>query len=265
MSAHLPAASQTDQPGVMMQTLTDSAVIFTRQLRPLLRSPMTLVFGVLSPLVYLGLFGPLLGTLPGAQGESSWEWFVPGILVLLAMFTCLYAGFAIFGELRSGAHERMLATPIRRTALLLGRVGTDVAVLLLQALLILGVMLPVGLRVDAWGTLLGLLLLLVLGVGLSALSYALAITVQQEYAFAPLLGAVTLPLLLLGGVLLPMDMAPDWLYVLSRVNPITHVVEAERALLAGSLTDASVPLGFACAVGLAVLALVWGARLLRHP
>ncbi|WP_393916488.1 hypothetical protein [Halostreptopolyspora alba] len=61
-----------------------------------------------------------------------------------------------------------------------------------------------------------------------------------------------------------MDLAPVWLYTLSRVNPVTHVVEAERALFAGDFTDSAVLVGTAVALAVAVVALAVGARAMRR-
>ncbi|MFC4562535.1 ABC transporter permease [Nocardiopsis mangrovi] len=111
---------------------------------------------------------------------------------------------------------------------------------------------------------LGLALLAVLGLGLGTLSYLGALAMKVEYVFAALVQTATMPLILLSGVLLPMDLAPGWLYALSRANPISHVVDAERALFVGDFTDPSVPVGLAVAVVLAAVALAVGIRAMRR-
>ena len=70
--------------------------------------------------------------------------------------------------------------------------------------------------------------------------------------------SVTLPLMLLGGVLLPMDLAPRWLHLASRVNPLTYLVEAERKLITGTVADASVVLGAPVAAAVAATGLTLG-------
>jgi ABC-2 type transport system permease protein len=248
-----------------MNTLRDTWIVYVRQMRPTLRRPVvTALYSMLQPVLYLVLFAPLLTGMPGAMGEDPWQWFVPGMLAMLSLFTTAYAGFGLLPEVRSGAHERLLATPVSRSALLLGRVLRDITVMLVQALVIVAAMLPFGLRPSPVGVLAALVLLAVLGVGLGTLSYLFALVVKVEYLFAALLQAVTMPLILLSGVLLPMDLAPGWLYALSRANPVSHVVDAERALFAGDLTDPSVAVGTAVAVVLAVVALVLGTRTMRR-
>ena len=96
----------------------------TRELRPVLHDPFSLVFGMIQPLVFLALFGPLLvGSLGGrpARRASVWQWFVPSILVMTALFGTSTAGANLLFEFQTGAHERLLVTPLSRPSLLIGR------------------------------------------------------------------------------------------------------------------------------------------------
>ncbi len=85
---------------------------------------------------------------------------------------------------------------------------------------------------------------------------------KSEAAFPSLMNAVLLPLLLLSGVLLPVtaQLAPDWLYNLARINPLTHVVDAERAAFRGDLGSTGLLTGSLVLVLMAGLALLWGTR-----
>ena len=94
----------------------------------------------------------------------------------------------------------------------------------------------------------------------SAASYALALRLKSEDALAPLLNTIVLPLLLLSGILLPMTLAPAWLYALSRISPFVYIVDAERAVFRGIFASATVGVGAAMAVALAVVTVTWGVR-----
>lgn len=254
---HGPIAPARSNP------LRDTWIVFGRQMRPVLYRPLFIVFGMLQPILYLVLFAPLLTGLAGAEGENPWQWFVPGLLVMLALFSAGFAGFGLLSEMSSGAHERMLATPAGRAPLLLGRVLRDVTIMLAQMVLVLVLVLPLGFRADVLGAIVGMLLLAVLGVGLATASYLVALVTKHTYVFAPVLQTAIMPLMLLSGVLLPMDLAPGWLYALSRLNPIAHVVDAQRALFAGEW-GATVGIGWAVALALAAAVLTLGARMLRR-
>ena len=71
---------------VTPQIATDTWTVFSREVKPLARDPFQVVFSMIQPLVFLGLFAPLLGDLPGVGTGSSLQWFVPGVLVMLSLF-----------------------------------------------------------------------------------------------------------------------------------------------------------------------------------
>ena len=106
-------------------------------------------------------------------------------------------------------------------------------------------------------------MLAVLGVGLGSLSYALAIAVRkQEWMFWVVQQTVLFPLLILSGMLLPLESGPQWMKVASAFDPLRWVVEAERALFAGDLTSSAVAAGWLAAVLTAVVGLAVGVRTL---
>jgi ABC-2 type transport system permease protein len=245
-----------------MELLRHIGLVFVRSIRPTLYNPVVIIIGLTQPLLYLVLFGPLLGGVGGAG--SSWQWFVPGIMVQMALFGTAYAGFGLIPEIRSGALERLRVTPVSRTALLLGRVLRDVVLLVVQCTLLAAVSVVLGFRASVGPILLGLALIAVVGVAVGSASYALALKLRQEYAFAPVLSATIVPLMLLSGVLLPMTLAPAWLRDVAVVNPLSHVVDAERAIVAGQWQSTAIWLGPVLGIALAAVCVLWGVRTFRR-
>lgn len=245
----------------------DTGIVLARELRPVMNDPFSVIFSLIQPLFFLGLFGPLLsGNLgAGVPGGEVWQWFVPGILVMISLFGSSMVGSNLLFEMQTGAHERMLVTPLARPALLVGRAAKEMVVLSAQALVVVLVMIPFGFSPDALGTVLGLVLLAVLGVGISSLSYALAVAVRkQDWMFWTVQQTFIFPMLILSGMLLPLEGAPGWMQRLADVNPLTYVVDAERALFAGDLGDATVLWGFIAAAVTAALGLTLGIRAMRR-
>ncbi|MER8047543.1 ABC transporter permease [Streptomyces sp. NPDC094032] len=253
-----------------MKVINDTRTAFAREMWPELRQPAGLLFTMMLPFLFLGLFAPLLpnmGTGGGTGTGSPWQWFVPGMLVLLGLSATAGAGASLLNEMSSGAFERMLVTPLNRAAMLVGRALKEVVVLLTQALLILALLLPTDFRLHVPGALAGLALLSVFGIGIGALSFTLALhSRKQQTLFYGVQQVIFFPLLLLSGVLLPITQAsaPGWLYVLSRINPVTYVVEAERALFDGRFTETGVLYGVAAAAAIAVLGVWAGIRGMRN-
>src|SRR6188768_3960161 len=218
-----------------MRVVRDTWLIYKRSLVLTIRQPVWIVFGIMYPVLYLVFFGPLLdGAVSQAgAGVNAYNWFVPGLLIQVALFGTAFGGFGLIAELRYGVVERMRVTPMSRTAMLLGRSLRDVAMLLVQALIMIVLSIPFGLTLDPAGIVLSFAVLALLGLAVAPLSYAAALALKSEDAFAPLIQGVTFPLLLLSGILLPMALAPDWLQFLSTINPLTHTVDAVRALFNG--------------------------------
>jgi ABC-2 type transport system permease protein len=191
--------------------LRDTGIVMSRELRPVLHDPFSLVFGMIQPLVFLALFGPLLvGSLGGQAGTTLdsgvWQWFVPAILVMAALFGTSTTGSNLLFEFQTGAHERMLVTPLSRPSLLIGRSLKEMVPLAGQAVVIIAVMIPFGFRLHIAGAVVGLALLAVFGVGLGSLSYALAIAVRkQEWMFWVVQQTLLFPLMILSGMLLPLE------------------------------------------------------------
>jgi ABC-2 type transport system permease protein len=161
--------------------------------------------------------------------------------------------------------ERFLATPMSRPAMIFGRSLKEMFPLALQALAMIVIAWPFGMQLFPLEMLVGLAVLALFGAGVAALSYALAIAAKHNTSlFYMVSQSVALPLMLLGGVLLPIENGPGWLYVASRFNPLTYLVEAERALFAGQLFTATVGYGVLVALGTAVLGMAVGARAIKR-
>jgi len=240
--------------------LRDAMITFRYQMRLLLREPVWIIIVMIQPLLYLALFAPLLDKLvANSHGDfpagDAWQVFVPGMLIQLGMFGSMFVGFGIIAEIRYGTVERMRVTPASRLGLLLGRVLRDALVLLVQATLLTLVAVVFGLRVPVVGALITVGLVLLLGIALASLSYAAGLWLKSEDALAPLLNMVSVPVLLLSGILLPMTLAPKWLLRLSQANPFSHIVDAARAAFRDDLGNISLVIGLACAAGLAVFGL----------
>src|SRR3954469_21887345 len=174
------------------------------------------------------------------NSAEAYRFFVPGLLVQLAMFGTLFVGFGLIAELRAGVIERMGVTPVSRLSLLLGRSLRDVVTLLVQAILLTVVALPFGLTVRFGDLVLAFALLALIALMLSAVSYALALKLRSEDALAPLMNAVSMPILLLSGILLPLTSAPGWLRTIAKWNPFSWAVDGARPLFNGHPDDASV-------------------------
>lgn len=246
----------------MPELVHDTATVFAREIAPELRSPASIVFAMGQPLLFLILFGSMLA---GARADFTdgdvWQWFVPGILVMMCLLGPLSAGHGMLREIEGGQLERFLATPVARLSLVLGRTAKDTVILFVQAIVLTSTAVALGLRPNLPGVLSTVVLLTVLAVGLSSLSYVLALVSRPSgNLFWVVTQMLMFPVMLLSGILLPVDAGPGWLRVVAAINPVTYVVDAARALFVGDFLAASVLHGSIAVAATAAVGLVLARR-----
>ncbi len=249
-----------------MKLLHDTRLMFVRNMQHTIRSPVFVFASMFQPLMYLVLFMPLLnglGSVPGLPAGKTVDVFIPGLLVLEAIFGTAFVGFSLIDDIRAGVIERFLVTPVTRSAILLGRVLRDAVVLIAQCVLITLVAIPFGLNINGYGFLLSLILYALIGISMASISYGFALIFKIEDALAPTLNTITLPLSLLSGIILPLALAPIWLQDLSKINPFSYAVDATRALFAGDFSNVGIVEGFVVIIALAILVFMWGLRSLN--
>src|ERR671921_9439 len=250
----------TPPPAGSNSLAADTRSVFVREMSLILRDPFSLIFSIVQPLVFLALFGPLVaGSVdPSAIGGASpLQWFLPGVIVMICLFGTSTAGANLLFEISLGSYERVLASPIRRSSILIGRSLKELAPLVVQASLITLVAIPFGFTLHPVHALAGALLLGVFGIGMGAFSNALAIASRKrEWMFWAVQQSLLFPLLILSGMMLPLEAGPGWMQTASRFNPLTYMVDAERVLFAGRFGDQAVLWGLVAAVVTCVVGLV---------
>ncbi len=246
-----------------MRFVNETWLVFVRAMRLSLRNKVWLIIGLMQPLLYLALFGPLLKRIAGMPGfprGNSWQVFTPGLLVQLGIFGALFVGFGLISEVREGVIERMRVTPASRLALLSGRVLRDAIVLLVQSVALLAAAYAFGLRAPIGGVALAVLLVMAVGCAFASASYAVALLTGTEEGMASITNSLAVPLLLLSGILLPMTLAPGWLRTVSNVNPVKHIVDALRTLFHGHVITGSVAIGALVGIALIIFGMAFGTR-----
>ena len=249
-----------------MRILRDTKLMFVRNMQHTLRNPIFILVSMFQPMLYLFLFMPLLenlGGVPGLPAGRTVDIFIPGLLVMLALFGSAFVGFSLIDELRTGVIERFLVTPVKRSSILLGRVLRDASVLVAQCVLITLVAIPFGLSVNVAGFLLSLVLYGLIGITMASMSYSFALIYKSEDNLAPTLNTITLPISLLSGIILPLILAPIWLQNVAKINPFSYAVNASRALFAGNFQSIDIIEGFVIIALLAILMFSWSLSSLK--
>lgn len=245
-----------------MKSLVEISMFFRRKILENLRQPVWVVSGLITPLLYLVLFGPLLKGLNIGEGGVL-NVFLPGVLCLLSFNSGMGAGWGIVWELQSGVIERFRVMPVSRFALMIGPVLNDVVVFIIQALLVILVGSIFGFDIHWGGITLLLLMLSMVTALVSAWSASLGLIFQDIGSLAAMVTNLQLPLTLLSGAMLPLALGPKWLRVIARINPLYYAVEASRTLASGIIGSIEVVQAFIIIGILTMLVLWWATGIYR--
>lgn len=170
--------------------------------------------------------------LPGTGGAVSYlEFFFPGTLVLIVLFTAIFSTISVIEDRQAGFMQGVLVAPVPRTAIALGKIfgGTTLAVL--QAALFLVAAPFVGIDLSGVGLLLTLVMLALIGFGLTGLGFLLAWSLDSTQGFHAVMNLLLIPMWLLSGAVFPVEGAASWIRALMLANPLTYGVSALRAIL----------------------------------
>ena len=221
--------------------LSDVAQVSHRSFLHLLRSPELLLYAVIQPIIFILLFFYVLG---GAIGVPNYEQFLmPGILVQMVVFGAV-AGttVGVATDVDTGLMDRFRSMPMYRSAVLAGRTVAELGRSLVAIVVMIVMSLIVGFRFETsvGEVLAGILLLLLFGYAMSWLATLIGLVSANPEA-AQTLGTMWLfPFTFISSAYVPTDSMPGWLSWLADVNPMTAVVDAERALLAGGDAGSSI-------------------------
>jgi ABC-2 type transport system permease protein len=252
-----------------MTAIAQSAYVSGRHLRAFVRQPWFVLMAIIQPVIWLLLFGALFQNvteIPGFGGGASYlDYLVPGVLVMTALFSCGWSGMSLIEDLDRSIVDRMLVTPVHRSAIIAGLTVYQLVSLLIQAAIIGGMALLLGAHFD--GGLPGFLALTVcamlVGAAVASFSDAMALTLRQRESVIGINTLMTLPLTFLSASFLPLALAPDWIRTVARFNPINWAVEAGREALTATPDWSFVLPRVGALLLLALVSTAWATRTFR--
>ena len=221
-----------------MRALRHSWYITLRNLRRLLRQPAWVAITLIQPMIWLLLFGALFKSvvqIPGFKGGSYIEYLTPGVIVMTAISSAGWNGMAFIDDMRSGVMDRMLVSPVWRSALNVGSLMYGALTTIVQSLIIVAVSLVLGAHFPngAGGVAILILLACLLSTSFGALSNALALVVRQEETLIAAVTSVLLPLTFLSSAFMQANLVPDWIRQTSTFNPVNWAAQAGRSAALG--------------------------------
>jgi ABC-2 type transport system permease protein len=251
-----------------MTVRAQTARISGRHIHAFVRQPWFVVMSVVQPAIWLLLFGALFTNIthiPGFAVSSYVDYLVPGVVVMTALFWCGWSGMSLIEDIDGAIIDRLLTTPVHRSAIISGLSVYQLVTLAVQIGIIAVFGLLLGARFE--GGIVGAAALLaatlLLGAAVSSFSDAMALVLRQRESVIGINTMMTLPLTFLSAAFMPLNLAPDWIQTVARFNPVNWAVEAGRVAMAASPDWGLIAPRLLGLAVLAILATAWATRTFR--
>lgn len=241
-------------------TIRDTAVLTSRSLRHILRSPDTIITTAVTPialmLLFVYVFGGAIDT--GTLTTGSYiDYMLPGILLITIASGIAYTAYRLFLDMQSGIFERFQSLPIARSGVLWAHVLTSLVSILVSLAVVIGVALLMGFRTGAgfgaWLGVIGMLVLFTVALTwLAVIAGLSAKTVDGASAFSyPL---IFLPFI--SSAFVPTESMPGPVQWFAENQPVTSIVDTMRALFAGEPVGSDIWVAMAWLVGILIVGYV---------
>ena len=218
------------------RVLRNSLTMAWRALLKARHEPELVADAIAIPVLFTLLFTYLFGGALAGSTHQYLRFLLPGTLVMTILLITVSAGLSLNNDRAQGALDRFRSMPVWQPALIIGSLIGDLVRYLLAAALVLGLGLVMGYRPagGAGGVLLAVALILVFGFSVSWIWTSLGLVLRSAQAVSILSFAVQVPLSFASNVFVDPATLPGWLRAFVNVNPVSHLVTAERALMNGT-------------------------------
>jgi ABC-2 type transport system permease protein len=228
-STTLPTAPVTS--GLVLPAFT----LWWREIVRFYRQRSRVVGVIASPLLFWLVIGSGFGTsfrAGNAAGQQHYlDYFYPGALIMIALFTSIFAMMSLIEDRKEGFLLSVMVAPVPRSAIVLGKVLGGTTLSAIQGLIFLAFAPFVGVHLGLIDFLLVVFVVFLVSFALTSLGFAIAWPMDSTQAFHAIINLFLIPLWLLSGALFPLSGASGWLRLVMRMNPLTYGVEALRNLL----------------------------------
>jgi ABC-2 type transport system permease protein len=233
-----------------------SSVFWRREVVRFLRQRSRIVGALGSPLIFWLLIGFGVGSSfnPADQGRSMGyqEYFFPGTVVLILLFTSIFSTISIIEDRKEGFLQAVLVAPVPRSAFVFGKLLGGTSLAFVQGVLFMLLSPMVGISVSRIP--ITLLLLALVAFSLTALGYIIAWRMDSTQGFHAIMNLLLIPMWLLCGAVFPASGAPGWLRAVIAVNPLTYGLSAVRWSIYGNEVASTMGLpSFALSVAVTVV------------
>jgi ABC-2 type transport system permease protein len=216
-----------------MSFISDSYYLFVRWMKKLIRNPILVFFSLFQPIIFLVLFTQLFSKFGTLFGANYTVFATAGIVLQNAFSSAFQSGTAVVDDIKSGFLSKLLATPVNRSAILFGRILSDIFRVVVQTVIILGLAFALGVypATGPLGYFIVIFTVAFFGLAWSGISLALGLKTKSAETVFGIAGFLTFPLLFMSTALVSASVMPAWMQTVSSYNPISFAVNAMRTVI----------------------------------
>src|SRR3989338_673511 len=208
--------------------------IWYRELLVFRREWMEILSAIITPLVWIVLFGTGLGSRVEIDGLNYRTFVYPGIIVQSILFTSIFYGTYLIWDRKVDLLKEVMVAPITRFSMFLGKVLGGANRPLVQVMVLLAIAGFFGIHVGIANALLVLVFAVLLVVSMTSIGLIIGSRMENAEAFSLIFSLVMYPMFFISWALFPVDNLPGWLALLNKIDPATYAVDAFRELLLGT-------------------------------
>ena len=220
-----------------MSFLLPTGTLWWREIVRFYRQRSRVLGALGTPLVFWLFIGSGIGASfrpPSAPAGTNYlEYFYPGTMVLIILFTAIFSTISVIEDRKEGFLLSVLVAPVSRSGLALGKILGGATLAFLQGFLFVLVAPLVGISLEVGKIVLLAGILFLIAVSLTSLGFALAWKINSTQGFHSIMNLLLFPMWLLSGAIFPPSGASTWVGWLMKINPLTYELAAVRHILEG--------------------------------
>ncbi|MBF0507029.1 MAG: ABC transporter permease [Nitrospirae bacterium] len=207
-------------------------VVVARELIKFTRERGRLISTLARPLIWLFLVGGGMSRVVSpTMGVPYIQFIFPGIIGMTILFSSIFSSISIIWDKEFGFMKEMLAAPVSRFSIVVGKALSGTAVSTIQALIIVLLFPILGLRLNLAQIVLVLCVSIMLSFCLSSLGILIASFYESFESFSVIMNFIVMPMFFLSGAMYPVQLLPHVLGVISRLNPLTYGIDALKHMI----------------------------------
>jgi ABC-2 type transport system permease protein len=210
-------------------------ILWLRQLKRYIRSRTRVVASLAQPLLFLFALGFGFGPIFEKAGHGSYIQFIaPGVMGMTVLFNSMFSGIELIWDRQFGFLKETLVAPVSRLSIMIGRTLGGATTALIQGLIVMGVCLIAGFRVQTLNLLpVAILFMALIAITFTALGTGIASLLRDFQGFQLVMNLLVMPAFFLSGGLFPLANAPQTLQIIASVDPLSYGIDGLRTALIG--------------------------------